>query len=87
MNGYRKIVIVVLLSVVGTPMAAGKDAELKEREKRHREAVVEGNTAFALDLYAKLSKQTKGDNLFFSPCSISTALAMTYGGARLIRKN
>lgn len=43
-------------------------------------AGVKGNTAFALDLYQEL-KDTKG-NLFFSPYSISTALAMTYGGAR-----
>ena len=35
--------------------------------------------AFAFDLYARL-KSTDG-NLFFSPASISTALAMTYGGA------
>jgi serpin B len=39
-----------------------------------------GNTAFALDLYAQLKS---GDgNLFFSPYSISTCLAMTYAGAR-----
>ena len=43
-------------------------------------AVVHGNNAFALDLYAKL-RATEG-NLFFSPNSISTALAMTYAGAR-----
>jgi len=43
-------------------------------------STVEGNTAFALDLYAQL-KTTPG-NLFFSPCSISTALAMTYAGAK-----
>lgn len=42
--------------------------------------VVKGNTAFALDLYGKL-KDAEG-NLFFSPYSISTALAMTYAGAR-----
>ena len=42
--------------------------------------VVTGNTAFATDLYAKL-KNEKG-NLFFSPYSISTALAMTLAGAR-----
>jgi serpin B len=39
-----------------------------------------GNTAFALDLYAKL--RTREGNLFLSPASISTALAMTYAGAR-----
>ncbi|MEZ4767478.1 MAG: serpin family protein [Caldilineales bacterium] len=42
--------------------------------------LVDGNTAFAVDLYHKL-RLSEG-NLFFSPYSISTALAMTYGGAR-----
>jgi serpin B len=41
---------------------------------------VKANTAFALDLYNKL--KTAEGNLFFSPYSISTALAMTYAGAR-----
>jgi len=45
-----------------------------------RAALVKGNNQFALDLYAKLKAQD--GNLFFSPYSISTALAMTYGGAR-----
>jgi serpin B len=42
-------------------------------------AAVVGNTAFALDLYREL--KGSGGNLFFSPYSISTALAMTYAGA------
>jgi serpin B len=41
--------------------------------------VVAGDTAFALDLYGRLA--TQPGNLFFSPYSISSALAMTYGGA------
>ena len=41
--------------------------------------LVEGNTQFAVDLYKQI-KSTPG-NLFFSPDSISTALAMTYVGA------
>jgi serpin B len=45
-----------------------------------RDKVVAGDTQFALDLYAQL-RSTEG-NLFFSPYSISTALAMTCGGAR-----
>jgi serpin B len=44
-------------------------------------ALAEGNSAFAFDLYRRL--RDGGDtNLFFSPSSISTALAMTSAGAR-----
>jgi serpin B len=45
-----------------------------------RAVVVEGNNAFAVALYHQLSHQA--GNLFFSPESISTALAMAYAGAR-----
>src|SRR6266496_5071687 len=41
---------------------------------------VGSNTAFAVDLYQRLKDQP--GNLFFSPYSLSTALAMAYGGAR-----
>jgi len=41
---------------------------------------VRGNTAFAVELYQQI--RTDGENLFASPHSISTALAMVYGGAR-----
>jgi len=41
--------------------------------------LVEGNNAFALKLYQALTGQ--GENIFFSPYSISEALAMTYAGA------
>jgi serpin B len=42
--------------------------------------VVEGNSAFALDLYSRLS--SRSGNLFFSPFSVSTALAMAHAGAQ-----
>ncbi len=42
--------------------------------------LVQGNTAFGLDLYAQL--RSSPGNLFFSPYSLSTALAMTAAGAR-----
>jgi len=42
--------------------------------------LTEGNSAFAFNLYQELRK--KGGNLFYSPYSISVALAMTYAGAR-----
>ena len=41
---------------------------------------VNGSNAFAVDLYAQISKQP--GNLFFSPESISTAFGMAYAGAR-----
>lgn len=42
--------------------------------------LVDGNTAFALNLYGVARQGTTG-NLLFSPFSISQALAMTYAGA------
>lgn len=44
------------------------------------ELLVRGNSTFAFDLYRKLKEED--GNLFYSPYSISTALAMTYAGAR-----
>jgi serpin B len=44
------------------------------------EELVDRHTSFALDLYNQVRNEKK--NLFFSPHSISTALAMTYAGAR-----
>jgi serpin B len=43
-------------------------------------ALVQGNNAFAVDLYGQLD--TGNVNQFLSPFSVSTALAMTYAGAQ-----
>jgi len=69
--GKITVGVVMLSSLFGSKIFAGAAQPA---------SVVEGNTAFALDLYGHL-KGTSG-NLFFSPYSISTALAMTYAGAR-----
>jgi serpin B len=45
------------------------------------QAMADGGNRFALDLYAKLREEKKG-NLFFSPYSAHTALAMTAAGAK-----
>jgi len=44
-------------------------------------SVIDANNQFAFELYSKFNENEKG-NIFFSPYSISTALAMTYEGAR-----
>ena len=44
-------------------------------------ALAEGNNEFAIDLYKKLAEKETG-NIVISPYSISSALAMTYAGAR-----
>jgi serpin B len=44
--------------------------------------VVVANSQFAVDLYRELAKESQDKNLFFSPTSISVALAMTAAGGR-----
>jgi serpin B len=57
-------------------------AVLSESAQARRDGrdIVQGNSAFAIDLYRQLSHKT--GNVFFSPYSISTALAMTFAAAR-----
>ena len=66
------------------PTAARLEAETIEgplpEPNTPLEALVRDNTVFALDLYRQL--RTLEGNLFFSPYSISTALAMAFAGAR-----
>ncbi len=66
------IIIIATISIISPFAFADANGDLQ--------TVVKGNSAFGFDLYQEL-KEEKG-NLFFSPYSISTALAMTYAGAR-----
>src|SRR5260370_19157156 len=67
--------------LVPLALAAALPAVEPERTApEDKAAVVKGNNAFAFDLYGKL--RDKDGNLFFSPYSISAALAMTSAGAR-----
>ncbi|MCS7167534.1 MAG: serpin family protein [Gemmatales bacterium] len=54
--------------------------EKTDQAKSDLHAIAQANTEFAFDLYHKL-RERQG-NVFFSPFSISTALAMTSAGAR-----
>ncbi|HVS37079.1 MAG TPA: serpin family protein, partial [Gemmataceae bacterium] len=68
--------LTVLLAAAATAVAAADKADPKPDVP----TVVNGNNAFALDLYGQLRSQD--GNVFFSPYSISTALAMTRAGAK-----
>jgi serpin B len=59
-------------------MCNGQEAEVSEANLARE--LVSGNSAFALDLYQAL--KNRPGNLCVSPYSISSALALTYGGAR-----
>ncbi len=63
---YAKLNVPVLDDSMATPESLG--------------AAVDASNIFAFDLYARYSAGE--DNLFYSPYSISTALSMTYEGAR-----
>jgi serpin B len=78
-------VMLFVTSCAGPPAQA---SEAKSNLKRDSspdvsggalDELANGNQEFAFDLYQVLSK--KDGNLFFSPYSISLALAMTYAGA------
>ena len=88
------LVIVLIGLVACTPTAPGNTIKatgmtLKSEKQRNESpeiassdipSLTDGNGVFAFNLY-KLVSQEEG-NLFYSPYSISAALAMTYAGAR-----
>jgi len=60
--------------------AVGGEA-VSEVSAEDLKAVVDGNNAFAIDLYKKLAEKGDG-NIVISPYSVREALAMAYAGAR-----
>lgn len=75
-NKKNSVFILILLGII---IILPKSAVIAQ-ENSDLQTLVKGNNAFALDLYAQL--KTQEGNLFLSPYSISTALAMTFAGAR-----
>jgi len=85
------LVIVLLLPLIAsTQLAQPAAGEVLKSDKERitspdvstseQALLAEGNSAFAFELYQALKGEE--DNLFYSPYSISLALAMTYAGAR-----
>jgi serpin B len=72
-----------ILVAVFSAVACIENMASSQNNKRPPELpgeVMKGNQGFAWDLYGKLKE--KDGNLFYSPFSISTALAMTSAGAK-----
>ena len=76
----KSITPVLPTSKAGEELLSGKDRSAPATEVADLGQLVRGNNAFAFDLYRALSDGEH--NLFFSPFSISQALAMTSAGAR-----
>jgi serpin B len=82
------IVAVLSLSVVGCAQPVSSDVLHSDKPRDtspevsqgNIDRLSEGNSDFAFDLYKALADED--GNLFYSPYSISVALAMTYAGAR-----
>jgi len=74
------LILMVLVGTVARSLGGEQLMPAEKGEKAATRAVVQGNNQFALDLYQKL--RAGEGNLFFSPYSISTALAMACAGAR-----
>jgi serpin B len=72
----RILIVITLMGIVLTPPCVAQDREAGE-------SVARSATGFAVDLYRQFAvrEQRDGKNLFFSPYSIYTVLALMYGGA------
>lgn len=78
------IAMFVLAGCTNPDIQAGQEPPPPVPPADDRAPIVTANNQFALDLYKHLSEDQAIDaeNLFFSPFSISSALAITYEGAR-----
>jgi len=86
------LILVVLLGLAASACAQPVAGDVVKSDKQRTTSpdvsqgelatLVEGNSAFAFDLYHAVLENEDVDNFFYSPYSISLALAMTYAGAR-----
>jgi serpin B len=82
MNNKIITISLILIVVLGIFLYActRQNTPASDNDLTFNNNVVDANNHFASDLYSKY--QSKEGNMFFSPYSISSALAMTYEGAK-----
>lgn len=77
MKGLISFLIILSVYTSSMPSLCSQGSGLSTANNE----LVNGNSEFAINLYQELSRKKSG-NLFFSPYSVSTALALIYAGAR-----
>ena len=85
MARHISMACIIGLALVGLTACAQPHTENPAKEggnEKQVEKLVKGNNSFAVRLYARLADDAGKDNLFVSPYSVSSAVAMTYAGAR-----
>lgn len=89
MKSLHKSIVFIILCITLVSACSGSAQMAQSSRAREKspdvndadlQTLVDGNNAFALELYQSL--RAENGNLILSPFSISLALAMTYSGAR-----
>ncbi|HHW00870.1 MAG TPA: serpin family protein [Clostridiaceae bacterium] len=88
----KRVLCFFICVVLAASLIAGCDMDVKNLvssydTKKIDKSIIEGNTQFAFDIFKLLNEEDSGKNVFISPLSISSALAMTYNGAGTTTKD
>ena len=80
---YQRVLPAVILAIAGMMLTGGARSVFcrQAMPAGSAKSVSSGNNQFAFDLFKNVASD-KNANVFFSPVSISTALAMAYAGSR-----
>jgi len=89
----RKLIYSILCIVIALVILSGCSAVISPAIDQYpfdiakiSDNTVRSNTEFAFDIFRKLNAEDESESVFISPLSISTALTMTYQGARTSTK-
>jgi len=80
----RIIAIIITIVLINSTLGCSVDS-INNRNydiSRINSEFIQGNNRFAFKIFRELNKEDIDKNIFISPFSISTALSMTYQGAR-----